>query len=219
MMGGEGYDHDQVPAHRVRLDTYEATRSEVTVAQYRPCVSARVCPPPNEGTWTESGRDDYPITHVTWNQANGFCKWAGGRLPTEAEWEFAARSGGRKGEFPWGDDAADCTRAVMDENERVTDDEGCKQRRPWKVCSKPFGHSTHGLCDMAGNVWEWVADWYSFRYYSESPEFAPKGPKTGHRRIMRGGSYTTGRTHVNARDRESRGPGNGAADLGFRCVR
>ena len=98
---------------------------------------------------------------LDWQQAVDFCAWAGGRLPSEAEWEYAARSGGPSSsyKYPWGNDAATCTYAVMDDGGY-----GCGTGRTWSVCSKPAGNTSQGLCDMSGNVWEWVEDWYHGDY-------------------------------------------------------
>ena len=134
------------------------SNTEVTVGQYRACVKAGACSEPDTGkycNWNESGREDHPINCVDWNQARTFAKWVGGDLPSEAQWEYAARSGGRDWKYPWGNESASCEYAIMDDGGN-----GCGKDRTWAVCSKPKGNSKQGLCDMAGGVWEWVRDEY-----------------------------------------------------------
>jgi formylglycine-generating enzyme len=141
----------------VNLGRFSISKTEVTVGQYRACVEAGACTAPDDKSsskycnWGYSGREDHPVNCVDWNQASAFAKWAGGRLPTGKEWTYAATSGGKSWEYPWGDEAATCSRAIMDDG-----GVGCGQDRTWPVCSKPAGNSTQGVCDLAGNVWEWT---------------------------------------------------------------
>ncbi len=158
------------PPHDVSVPTFEMWRTEVTVEQYRRCVDAGNCllplHVPGDG-WSGHDRDRRPITHVMWEDAAAFCAWVGGRLPSESEWEYAARGGGHDIDFPWGDAPATCERVVMAE-----DEPGCGRLDTWEVCSRPAGNSAHGLCDMSGNVWEWVQDSFSYWYLSSPEEWA-----------------------------------------------
>ena len=134
--------------------------------------------------WNEPGRDNDPINCVFWNQARTFCIWAGGRLPSEAEWEYAARGSGQDIEYPWGDEVATCERMVGD------DGLGCGNQGSLPVCSKPLGNSAQGLCDLAGNVWEHVQDRYHDSY-TGAPADGSSWEGPGDLRIVRGGSYAS----------------------------
>jgi len=211
---------DEKPYHRVYLDAYYIDKHEVTVAEYRKCVNAGGCKDPDTGqycNWGQSGHESHPINCVDWNQAQDYCSWAGKRLPTEAEWEKAARgTDGRK--YPWGNETASCQYAVMSEGGG-----GCGRNFTWPVCSKTQGNSPYGLCDMAGNVWEWVSDWYDEDYYGSSPSQNPQGPSTGQLRVLRGGSwsfYNPGDLRASYRVRHVPTVRRSRYGLvGFRCVR
>jgi len=212
-MGSTSGDEDGKPVHRVTLSSFELAKSEVTVRQYRACVEAGVCTEPDTGescNWGKSGRDDHPVNCVDWEQAAVFSRWVGGRLPTEAEWEYAARSRGRSQEYPWGDEEASCERAVMDGR-------GCGLRSTGPVCSKLGGHSAQGVCDLSGNVWEWVSDWYGD--YPSSAQRNPKGSGAGSRRGLRGGSWYGGASYLRAANRSRNSPGFRFFTLGFRPAR
>ena len=186
-------DGDESPYHEVYLDAYYIDVHEVTLAEYAKCVKAGKCEKPGDKSdweycnWGYSDRDDHPVNCVNWNQAKAYCEWAGKkRLPTEAEWEKAAR--GTDGRiWPWGNSEASCEYAVMSDG-----GDGCGKDGTWPVCSKLKGNSPYGLCDMAGNVWEWVSDWYGGNYYSDSPGRNPQGPSSGSARVLRGGSWFSG---------------------------
>jgi len=190
---------DEKPYHRVYLDAYYIVKYEVTVDQYAQCVKAGKClsyhltgfewtgqsfTEDEHCNWGKSYKDNHPVNCVDWSQASGYCEWAGGRLPTEAEWEKAARgTDGRK--YPWGNENANCDYAVMI-NQEVS---GCGRDNTWPVGSKPAGASPYGVMDMAGNVYEWVQDWYDGNYYKNSPSQNPQGPTSGSYRVLRGGSW------------------------------
>lgn len=143
----------------VDLGKFQISRTEVTVGQYRKCVDAGVCTAPDDKSvdntcnWDHAERDDHPVNCVDWYQATAFAAWVGGRLPTKAEWTFAATSGGEPWKYAWGNKRASCDRAIMDDG-----GPGCGEGRTWPVCSKPAGNSTQGVCDLAGNVWEWTQE-------------------------------------------------------------
>lgn len=165
MMGspdGIGNDSEH-PQHEVTIQSFRILKTEVTVSQYGRCFEAGVCSEPgiNDGrNWGEPDRDNHPVNEVDRYQAREFAQWVGGRLPSEAEWEYAARSGGQDILYPWGDQTASCEYAMIQDN--ITG--GCGTRQTMEVCSKPLGNTTQGLCDMAGNVGEWVEDDWHFNY-------------------------------------------------------
>jgi formylglycine-generating enzyme required for sulfatase activity len=210
-MGSDEFD-DEKPIHTVYLDTFWIDRTEVSNAQYRRCVEAGVCQVPTtcdlgDPTYDDGSKKDHPVVCVNWSQARTYCEWAGARLPTEAQWEKAARgTDGRT--YPWGDSQPDCNRAQYG---------GCDgQTVP--VGSIAAGTSPYGALDIAGNVWEWVADWYDADYYASSPERNPPGPATGAGRVLRGGSWGSHWYSVRAAYRESGYPPARSYRIGFRCA-
>jgi len=142
----------------------EFTKTEVTVAQYRSCFNEGKCSAPltDSGCNWGAKRNDYPVNCVDWNQANTFCVWTGGRLPTELEWGAEATDRGTR-KYPWGDEVVSCQRAIWGAGLGQTD--GCGKESAWQVCSKPAGNSVSGLCDMCGNVWEWTSSWFEENKY------------------------------------------------------
>ena len=197
---------DEKPYHEVMLSGYYIDRTEVTQSEFKKCVDAGECGTPDCG-WDPTGDPDKPVVCVDWNDATAYCTWAGKRLPTEAEWEKAARgTDGRK--YPWGNETATCDYAVMSVCPGDAMD----------VCSKsPAGDSPYGLCDMAGNVWEWVSDWYDSGYYTYSPALNPTGPVSGSYRVIRGGSFDFNSGSLRASNRYDGSPSVGYGVLGFRC--
>ena len=215
-MGSSSGDNDEKPVRRVSVPSFELAKTEVTVAQYRACVEAGRCSPPNSDgycNWGKSGRDDHPINCVGWDQASNFAGWANARLPSEAEWEFAARSRGGDQTYPWGDAEASCSTAVMKGN----GNDGCGQDRTWPVCSKPSGNSAQGVCDLAGNVWEWVADWYG--PYGKAPSDGSARSRAAELRVLRGGSWFNAAGYLRAANRDWSTPGIRGNRLGFRIAR
>ena len=215
---GSRVSRDERPPGSVYLDAFYVDRREVTVRQYRRCVSAGACTAAGIGqdcNWIVASRRDHPVNCVDWFQARGYCRWAGKRLPTEAEWEKAARgTDGRK--FPWGNAPESCSRAVMNQGSP-----GCGALSTWRVGSKsPAGDSPHGVQDMGGNVWEWCQDWYDRQYYLSAPQRNPPGPATGKRRVIRGGSWKNKyNPSVRSADRGYAPPRYRKHNLGFRCAR
>jgi formylglycine-generating enzyme required for sulfatase activity len=197
---------DELPTHDVTIAAFAIDRDEVSQAVFAGCVDDGACTPPN-GDYDPDARGAFPVTFVTWDQAAAFCAWAGQRLPTEAEWERAAR--GDDGRiYPWGNAAPDCALANLFACGDATQPVG----------GHPAGASPFGALDMAGNVMEWVADFYAADYYTTSPAVDPTGPATGNERVKRGGSYMGDADTVRVTNRVIGFP-VGVPNLGFRCAR
>jgi len=218
-MGSEDGQDDEKPAHRVILSSYCMDKTEVTVAAYRACVQAGECELKEYSqlcNWGEADLEQHPLNCVDWNQAATYCAWKGGRLPTEAEWEFAARgSDGRR--YPWGDEpptAQLCWNGK--ENDLGT---GNRHDGTCPVGQYPSGASPFGVLDMAGNVWEWTAD--SYGSYPKDAQRNPSrsGPDASPRVFRGGGWFSDAPSAVRAANRFGIGPGYNNNDLGFRCAR
>ncbi|GER78275.1 MAG: formylglycine-generating enzyme family protein [Anaerolineales bacterium] len=207
--GEEGAQRSR-PAHEVSLPAYWVDQTEVTNAMYARCRAAGACPHPGGAAnpyFGKSKYDDYPVVYVSWNNAEKYCLWAGRRLPTEAEWEKAARgTDGRA--YPWGDDPPDMRLANFDFNLGA----------PLPADRYPLGASPYGALNMAGNVREWTADWFHNYYYVVSPRENPQGPPTGDLKSLRGGSFSDGASELRAFHRFSHHPLSGGINRGFRCV-
>ena len=205
IMGNEDYEAwaSEQPMRFVFLDAFLIYQTEVTNRQYRACIQNGPC----AGSVLEYPENNNPAVHINWHQANVYCDWAGGRLPTEAEWEKAARgTDGRL--YPWGDDQPDCS---------LTNFGGCNfQSLP--VGSNLAGASPYGVLDMAGNVREWVADWYDDLYYRSAPNQNPDGPTRGKLRVIRGGSWYEGIHYLRTSSRHGLSPDFSGNYNGFRCV-
>ena len=199
--GGEALP-DELPAHEVGLDAFEISLTPVTNAQYASFAAAGGNPPAHwEGSEPPDELEDHPVTWVDWHAADAFCSWAGGRLPTEAEWEKAARGTDRRA-YPWGTEP-DSARAVVGR--------GAKRPSTQPAGSIPSGASPYGVLDLAGNVWEWTASWYG-------PY--PGTPRSGAERVLRGGSYASaGLRSARCAARSRSHPCRRQAHIGFRVVR
>ncbi|MBI3537458.1 MAG: SUMF1/EgtB/PvdO family nonheme iron enzyme [Chloroflexi bacterium] len=215
-MGSNDGENDEKPVHTVYLDAFWIDKFEVTNALYGKCVDAGKCSAPSENkSYTRSlyyGNSqfaNYPVIYVSWEDANKYCGWASKRLPTEAEWEKAARGTDAR-VYPWSN--------IFDKN-ALNSSEGGKGDTT-AVGSYASGASPYGAMDMAGNVWEWVADWYDPSYYSNAPRIRnnPKGPSSGQYHVVRGGSWFDDRSHVRAAFRDYGFPVIWTIGVGFRCV-
>jgi formylglycine-generating enzyme required for sulfatase activity len=212
-------NEDEKPQHRVYLDAFWIDKTEITNVQYQLCVAAGTCPPPrSQGKRFDA--DHQPVVGVDWLQAVAYCQWSGGRLPTEAEWEKAAR--GTDGRiYPWGNEFDGSRLNFCDVNcmadwkDRRVDD-GYRFTAP--VGSFPAGASPYGVLDMSGNVWEWTADWYAVDYYSRSAYENPTGPVSGQQRVVRGGSWYYYGKNLRVVNRHRDSPTYRYDNIGFRCV-
>jgi formylglycine-generating enzyme required for sulfatase activity len=220
-MGGTQGDADETPVHRVTVSPFLIDKTEVTYAQYDSCVTAQKCTPAHydDGAcviWTNEGfkkvrvpqgfRDpQFPVVCVTWFQAQQYCMRAGKKLPSEAQWEYAALAG-RSETYAWGDEspsAGRCTQSGLMHPEKA----GTFAPHPW------------GLFDMTGNVWEWTADHYSPDYYSVSPVKDPSGAEVGQYRSIRGGGWYSDARQLRVQNRHWFEPNFGEVSIGFRCVK
>jgi formylglycine-generating enzyme required for sulfatase activity len=232
-MGSTGADpkagDDEKPQHPVYLDAFWIDRTEVTNARYvwflnglgghtdacgeHDCVETQVEDKyshilQQDGRYSvEGGFEEHPATQVSWYGAQAYCAWAGARLPTEAEWEKAAR-GADVRIYPWGNEAPNCEKAQYGDCGGTT----------VPVGDKLAGASPYGVLNMAGNVWEWVSDYYDPAYYAVSPKRNPQGPDSGIRRVFRGGSWGYLPAFLRATDRARNRPTYAGFNVGFRCA-
>jgi len=244
----DGFPHE-APVHEVNLSPFWMDKHEVTVAQFAKFVEATGYKTeaetlgwsgvfdPNQRTWTKgdganwrhpmgpksNAKPDEPVVHVSYADATAYAKWAGKRLPTEAEFEFAARGGLDHKTYSWGEElrpggkhAANIWQGTFPQRDEAAD--GFSGLAPVGT----FPANGYGLHDMSGNVWEWCADWFAPDYYARSPKDNPKGPDSGAERVLRGGSWMCSEnycTGYRAAARNQTAPDSGLNNLGFRCVK
>jgi predicted outer membrane repeat protein len=241
---GEACYADERPLHTITVDSYAIDRTEVTNAEFADFLNAVGNQVEGGVTWLDAADPDvrlryqggrwqidrdyenHPVSEVTWYGARAYCHWRGARLPTEAEWERAARGSADTRMFPWGNEAPTCSLL------NYYHDAGATRVGAWcgplslehcvgettPVGSYPSGRSLDGLLDMAGNVEEWVGDWYASDYYAVSPSANPTGPVTGTLRVLRGGGWYSELKHVRTSVRHYTAPTNSGDTLGFRCA-
>ena len=223
-MGSENGNTDEKPAHNVYLESYYIDKYEVTNSLYSVCVNSGICLPPENfrsfgglDYYYDKSKVDYPVIYVDWNSAVTYCEWRGARLPTEAEWEKAAR-GSDSRIYPWGSSIPDSRNGCNYANYTYHSWGGNCSLDGSAVGQTALGKSPYGVYDMAGNVAEWVADWYSPKYYSESSYKNPLGPTTGTQKIVRGGSWYDNASSIRIFLRSQRLPDDVNPLVGFRCA-
>jgi formylglycine-generating enzyme required for sulfatase activity len=219
-MGSDISDPDSIPYHKVDLDAFYIDRYEVTNARYAECVEKGACIQPLQTASSNPKKyygdpdfDNYPVNYVSWEMSKMYCEWRGAQLPSEAQWEKAARGGLERKQSPWGDELYNCN-------------PGANNGASFYSCTNDiqpvglYGPNGYGLYDMVGNVWEWVSDWFSGRAYFESlpsPAVNPLGPDVGYYRVLRGGSSVSYYPLIaNRRQSEPEKTDN---YVGFRCAR
>jgi formylglycine-generating enzyme required for sulfatase activity len=207
LMGSASGDVDEVPVHTVYLDAYYIDKYEVTNVLYKACVNAGVCYPPHDlNYYGNSQYANHPVLYVDWDMARAYCEWRSAKLPSEAQWEKAARGTDAR-TYPWGE-GIDCSRANYS---------GCSGNTS-NVMTHQIGISPYGAYDMAGNAWEWVSDWYSDTYYQTSPTRNPPGPVSGILKVVRSGAWNVGPDVVRTSLRNAKPPSSFDNDIGFRCA-
>ena len=197
---------DDRPAHKVHLDAFQIDTHEVTHAEYAAFIAARKHRTPYHwlGGKMPAGSEQLPVYNVSWEDADAYCRWAGKRLPTEAEWEKAARGGLEGQDFPWGD--------------KITAAEARFGTPDGPAPVGKYKPNAYGVYDMAGNIAEWVGDWFERTYYETSPSKNPTGPQAGKYKVVRGGAWSDGPRRVTVFFRNWVRPGQTTPNVGFRCA-
>lgn len=224
-MGSDNDLPNEAPAHEIYLDAYYIGKTEVTNAEYYPFwLETGGSDSPHTpisygetfGTWPEIAKTkpDYPVVGVSWDSAVAYAAWHGMRLPTEAEWEKAAR-GTESKRWPWGDTFTQRIKGTT-RHANIWKQSGADLQ---PVRTYPTGVSPYGVYDMAGNVWEWVADRYSDTYYRRGPDRNPKGPGVGSRRVVKGGSWLNPEMFARCSTRIGQYPAIGTSFIGFRIAK
>lgn len=210
---------DELPEHTVRLSAFAIDITEVTVGAYRKCVESKRCSPPSAKgkvdrcTWNEQQSETLPVSCVTWYQATDYCLSVGRELPTEAQWEMAARSPDRR-RYPWGNEEPTCERGNLFLPPRFC------VAKPLPVGSILAGRGPYGTVDQIGNLLEWTRDWYHAKYYYDSGEVDPQGPPQTGTKVLRGSSFSDAiRGGLSTSARYYLEPDSSSALIGFRCVK
>ncbi len=252
MMGDTNSTDIEKPVHEVEVDAFYMDTHEVTIEEFKNFVDAThyvTDAEKNDGGTIWNGKDwekreginwrfdelgnkhgidkkNHPVTHLSWNDANAYAKWAGKRLPTEAEWEYAARGGAKGYKYAWGTDplGQEVVANVSDENfiKVVTFWEYFKGYDDGYVFAAPVGSfapNSFGLYDMAGNAWEWCADYFDEDYYSRSPKKNPRNDDPNERRVIRGNSFDGRPGNMRCARRTSEVQSSSYVDISFRCVK
>ncbi len=207
LMGSDNGDYGESPVHEVYLDAFWIDEHEVTHDQYNKFMKEAEH---EDASYNENG-GSRPETYATWFDAQAYCEWAGRRLPTEAEWEKAARGRLDGKKYPWGDEDPVCDDSA-ENGAQFTD---CEYGT---VPVKSFSRNGYGAMDMAGNLWEWVSDWYSSGYYENSPAENLQGPASGEYRVLRGGSWYDHADLMRVANRFKLVPVDTSSNIGFRCA-
>ncbi len=218
----------EVPVHTVKVGNFSISKTEVTVAQYHKCVEAGICNTQNvhlstfgesnHCNWNKKNRHLHPMNCVSWEQARTFSKWAGGDLPTESQWEYAMRSQGQKENYPWGAQSPSCVYANMGDK-----GDACGDRLSKEVCSMQKGNTQQGLCDMMGNVWEWVRDEFHQQYDNApidgSAWCSESNCSEPAQRTFRGGAWDIDQNHLQDGKRDGMNQTERKHTVGFRVVK
>ncbi len=215
---------DEKPAHTVSVHAFSLDKLETTQREYRACMDAGSCSAPTK-EFDPDGHADYPVAWVTWDQARAYCAWRGKRLPTEAEWEWAARgTDGRL--YPWGSEPPTCALASFSATAAPNSADPAGACRSTSdtlktdlVGSHAGAPAASGALDMGGNLWEWMSDFYDPAYYATSPAQDPQGPASAPQHAKRGGSWQDARDRLRASRRWTHPMGSGAEDIGIRCAK
>ncbi len=247
--GDEGGYADELPIHEVSLSPFLIGKSEITNQEYCQFLNSEGNQEEGGAAWIDigssgcqieeingsfsslAGKEDYPVVCVTWYGAKAYCEWKGGRLPTEAEWEYAARGGLSKARFPLGEtiahennaDEKACYYSYWEGGAPyysydLSLAEGYYQGNSGPVAVGCFAENGYGLYDMAGNVYEWCNDWYDLNYYASSPSENPKGPDSGTKRVLRGGCWYGDARDCRVSNRDLNIPTTSNDGIGFRLV-
>ena len=222
-MGSDSEFADEMPLRQISMDAFFIDKYEVSNGQYQECLTAGACTEPGnlttpsqESYFANPDFADYPVVYVDWAQAQAYCQWIGGDLPSEAQWEKAARgTDGRQ--FPWGNEGPDTQFTFGAEdfpNDYANFDDYQGDLTP--VGNYPNGASPFGALDMAGNVWEWTRDWYGA--YDAGQTVNPEGPESGTDKVVRGGAFDFGAWSIRSTYRGKQSPNYQNYQQGFRCI-
>ena len=214
---GSNKNDDEKPIHKVTVPSFEIMKTEITVEMYRACVEVEKCKEPltsGDCNWGKSNRENHPINCVSWDNVNSFAEWVGARLPSEAEWEYAARGGDRDVKYPWGNTKPNCSYADFYPRKE------CNGEGTSPVCNTPKGNSLDDLCDMGGNVGEWVQDKYHDNYNGAPNDRSAWTTNTNNSsRVLRGGGWLHDAYSLRVADRYGYSPTYQSYYSGGRLVR